>query len=135
VLVGLVDRVTGRMRTAGRVGRTVVVRLRFDDFSRATRSHTLPSATAATRPVLDAARALLAGARPLLRDRGLTLLGIAVANLDDADAVQLTLPFDGPPMALDTVVDRVKERFGAAALTRGVLLDKDPGWEMPRLPD
>ena len=42
-LVGLVDRVTRRMRAAGRVGRTVVLRLRFDDFSRATRSHTLPS--------------------------------------------------------------------------------------------
>ena len=31
----------GRMRAAGRVGRTVVLRLRFDDFTRATRSHTL----------------------------------------------------------------------------------------------
>src|SRR5712691_6361328 len=37
VVVGLVDRVTRRMRAAGRVGRTVVLRLRFDDFSRATR--------------------------------------------------------------------------------------------------
>ena len=45
----LVDRVTRRMRKAGRVGRTVVLRLRFDDFSRATRSHTLPHATAHTR--------------------------------------------------------------------------------------
>ena len=43
VVVGLVDRVTRRMRAAGRVGRTVVLRLRFDDFSRATRSHTLPA--------------------------------------------------------------------------------------------
>ena len=41
-LVALVDRVTRRMRAAGRVGRTVVLRLRFDDFTRATRSHTLP---------------------------------------------------------------------------------------------
>ena len=48
VLVGLVDRVTRRMRAAGRVGRTVVLRLRFDDFSRATRSHTLHRATAET---------------------------------------------------------------------------------------
>jgi DNA polymerase IV len=135
VLVGLVDRVTRRMRSAGRVGRTVVLRLRFDDFTRATRSHTLAGATANSRPILLAARALLAQARPLIQDRGLTLLGIAVTNLDGADAVQLTLPFDGPPPALDTAMDRVMERFGAAALTRGVLLGKDAGWEMPRLPD
>ena len=42
VVLGLVDRVTRRMRAARRIGRTVVLRLRFDDFSRATRSHTLP---------------------------------------------------------------------------------------------
>src|SRR5207249_11482608 len=51
VLVGLVDRVTRRMRAAGRIGRTVVLRLRFDDFSRATRSHTLPFGTAHTQTV------------------------------------------------------------------------------------
>ena len=53
VVVGLVDRVTRRMRRAGRVGRTVVLRLRFGDFSRATRSHTLPHATAHTQTILD----------------------------------------------------------------------------------
>jgi DNA polymerase-4 len=135
VLAGLVDRVTRRMRSAGRVGRTVVLRLRFDDFTRATRSHTLTGATASTTAVLVTARALLTEALPLIRARGLTLVGVAVANLDDADAAQLTLPFDGPPPALDTALDQVRDRFGAAAVTRGVLLGKDPGWEMPRLPD
>jgi DNA polymerase IV len=135
VLAGLVDRVTRRMRSAGRVGRTVVLRLRFDDFTRATRSHTLTGATASTTAVLVTARALLTEARPLVRARGLTLVGVAVANLDDADAAQLTLPFDGPPPALDSALDQVRDRFGAAAVTRGVLLGKDPGWEMPRLPD
>jgi DNA polymerase-4 len=135
VLAGLVDRVTRRMRSAGRVGRTVVLRLRFDDFTRATRSHTLTGATASTTAVLVTARALLTEARPLVRARGLTLVGVAVANLDDADAAQLTLPFDGRPPALDSALDQVRDRFGAAAVTRGVLLGKDPGWEMPRLPD
>ena len=67
VAVGLVDRVTRRMREGGRAGRTVVLRLRFDDFSRATRSRTLPRRDGVIRPVLAAARALLAAARP--RDR------------------------------------------------------------------
>jgi DNA polymerase IV len=135
-LVALVDRVTRRMRAAQRVGRTVVLRLRFDDFARATRSHTLPTATAGTEPVLAAARALLAAALPEIERRGLTLVGISVANLEDARAVQLTIPFEGRSReALDAAVDAVRDRFGPQAITRAVLLDRAPGVAMPLLPD
>jgi DNA polymerase-4 len=135
-LVGLVDRVTRRMRTAGRVGRTVVLRLRFDDFSRATRSHTLPYPTASTQTVLATARALLVTAAPLIELRGLTLVGVAVANLGDGRAVQLALPFDAHSSdALDLAVDEVRERFGTAAITRAVLLERGAGIAMPVLPD
>ena len=92
-MVALVDRVTRRMRRPQRVGRTVVLRLRFDDFTRATRSHTLPQATAHTDTILATARGLLAAATPTIERRGLTLVGVAVANLEDDDAVQLPLPF------------------------------------------
>jgi len=135
-VVALVDRVTRRMRAAGRVGRTVVLRLRFDDFSRATRSHTLPRATAQTHAILAAARALLATATPTIERRGITLVGIAVANLDDDDAIQLTLPIDRYTGAeLDAALDAVRARFGSAAITRAVLLGRDPGLTMPLLPD
>jgi DNA polymerase IV len=135
-LVTLVDRVTRRMRKAGRSGRTVVLRLRFGNYTRATRSATLPYATASTERVLATARTLVAEAFPLLESRGLTLVGIAVANLDDADAVQLVLPFDRRESeALDAVVDLVRERFGSAAITRGVLVGRAPGISMPLLPD
>ena len=135
-LVGLVDRVTRRLRVAGRVGRTVVLRLRFDDFSRATRSHTLPRATAHTQTILATARGLLTTARPMIEREGLTLVGIAVANLDDEDAAQLALPLerDGGA-ALDTAVDEVRARFGPGALTRAVLLGRDQGLSVPLLPD
>ena len=136
VLVGVVDRVTRRMRAADRVGRTVTLRLRFADFARITRSHTLPQATAGTEVVLSAARALFAEATPLVQARGLTLIGLAVGNLDDADAVQLTLPLDRPRSGpLDDVLDDVRTRFGTAALTRAVLLGRDRGVAMPLLPD
>ncbi len=135
-LVTLVDRVTRRMRTAGRTGRTVVLRLRFDDYSRATRSHTLPYPTASTERVLETARALLATALPTLEQRGLTLVGVAVANLDDAMTRQLLLPFDAHENeALDAVVDLVRDRFGTAAITRAVLLGRPAGLTMPLLPD
>lgn len=135
-LVALVDRVTRRMRTAGRVGRTVVLRLRFDDFTRATRSHTIPRATADTEAVLTVARALLATAGPLIERHGITLVGITVSNLDDSGAVQLSLPFRGVgPAALDLALDDVKERFGTSAVTRAVLLGRDQGLTVPLLPD
>jgi DNA polymerase-4 len=136
VVISLVERITRRMRSAGRAGRTVVLRLRFDDFSRATRSHTLPWPTAHTQTILATARALLATAMPMIRRQGITLVGVAVANLDDSGAVQLTLPFDRHSgAALDAALDDVRERFGSGAVTRAVLLGRDQGLSVPILPD
>src|SRR3979411_997068 len=91
-LVALVDRVTRRMRAAGRVGRTVVLRLRFDDFSRATRSRSLTQATAQTRTILDAVRDLLATVTPAIERQGLTLVGISGGNLHEDAADHLAMP-------------------------------------------
>jgi DNA polymerase IV len=136
VLVGLADRITRRMRAAGRVGRTVVLRLRFDDFSRATRSHTLPLATAHTQTILATARGLLTTATPMIERQGLTLVGVAVANLDDDRAIQLVLPFDRHSGgALDAALDEVRDRFGPTAVTRAVLLGRDQDRWVPLLPD
>ena len=136
ILVGLVDRVTRRMRKAGRVGRTVVLRLRFDDFTRATRSQTLPRATSHTHTIMATAQGLLATAAPLIDGLGLTLIGVAIANLDDDSAVQLELPFDRQSgTGLDAALDDLHARFGSSAVTRAVLLGKDPGLTVPMLPD
>jgi DNA polymerase-4 len=136
-LLALVERVTRRMRAKGRAGRTVVLRMRFGDFSRATRSRTLPRSTAATRTVLDAARSLYAEARPTIERRGLTLIGITVANLDPRDAgMQLELPLNGPSLdALDAVVDEVHDRIGPKALTRATLLHREPRLQTWLFPD
>jgi DNA polymerase-4 len=136
VLLGLVERVTGRMRKAERVGRTVTLRLRFDDFSRATRSFTLHEPTAETRTVIDTARALFATATPMIERRGLTLVGIAVSNLQNAVPAQLVLPFDGPNgIALDLAVDEIRNRYGSASILRAVLLGRSSGLTIPLLPD
>ena len=137
VVVNLVDRITRRMRAAGRSGRTVVLRLRFDDFGRATRSHTLPRATASTGVILAAARTLVNQAAPVVSERGLTLIGFAVCNIDREGSEQLELPFGNgcDTHTIDSAVDLVRRRYGNAALTRGVLLGRDAGWEIPHLPD
>jgi DNA polymerase-4 len=135
VVIGLVERVTRRMRGAGRAGRTVVLRLRFDDYTRATRSHTLPWPTSHSHTILVTARTLLAEAMPMIRRQGCTLVGVAVANLDDSGVIQLTLPFERHNGALDAALDQVRERFGADAVTRAVLLGRDQGLTVPLLPD
>ncbi|MFD1811148.1 DNA polymerase IV [Rhodococcus gannanensis] len=160
VAASLVDRVTRRLRRAGRVSRTVVLRLRFGDFTRATRSMTVGQATARTETILSAVRALLHEVRPLILDRGLTLVGVALTNLDREGAEQLALPLDlggedrvtggGPPdantvrsvpaaardaVALDAALDSVRDRFGSVAVTRAAMLGRDRGVSVPILPD
>jgi DNA polymerase IV len=136
ILVGLVDRLARRLRAGRRVCRTVMLRLRFSDFSRATRSHTLPEATAETGAILATARGLLAAAAPLIEAQGLTLVGVTLGNLEHDEAGQLGLPLARRrALALDAAVDDVRDRFGTDAITRAVLLGRDPGLSIPLLPD
>jgi DNA polymerase-4 len=136
ILRRIVDRITRRMRVAGRLGRTVTLRLRFDDFSRATRSRSLPHATASSERVHHVAHRLLADAWEMIEERGITLVGVSVGNLTNANAVQLTLPFERCEAdALDEAVDAVRERFGNRALNRVAGLGSDPGFSIPMLPD
>jgi DNA polymerase IV len=124
VVVSLADRITRRMRAGASVGRTVTVRFRFDDFSRATRSRTMPTASAATSAVLTTARAVIAEAMPVIRRRGLTLVGLTVTNLERGRAgEQLELPLGGRARnGLDAAIDELRDRFGVGAITRGTLL-------------
>ena len=116
--------------------RTITLRLRFDDFTRATRSRSVAEATADTESLLAVARGLLAIAMPTIRTRGITLIGITFANLSDDAAVQLAFPLDRPrSTAVDGAVDRVRERFGSRAITPAVLLGRDLGLSVPLLPD
>ncbi|MEA3040458.1 MAG: polymerase [Sphingomonadales bacterium] len=137
IVVALVDRVTRRMRASARIGRTVVLRLRFADYSRASRSHTLAEPTAATRVVLATARSLVGGAMPLIERQGITLVGLSISNLERARALQqLSLPLERrSAVALDTVLDAVRDRFGTTAITRAVLLGHGPHASTWLLPD
>ncbi|MFB8275641.1 DNA polymerase IV [Nocardia colli] len=135
-LHGLTDRLGRRLRAADRICRTLVLRMRFDDFTRATRSHTLPEATDHTETLLGAARSLLATAMPMIEERGLTLIGLALTNLADADPFQLSLPFEARATnTLDATLDDLRHRFGSAAVTRAALLGRGEGLSVPLLPD
>jgi DNA polymerase-4 len=133
-LAALVDRAARRMRAGGRACRTVVLRLRFADYERATRSQTLAEATTRTAVLLTIARRLLAGAADVIARRGLTLIGITLTNLCDAGTVQLALPLDRA-RGLDAALDDVHERFGSSAVRRGIHIGRPAEEGVPLLPD
>ena len=134
-LLSLVDRVTRRMRNAGRTGSTVTLRLRFQDFTRSTAARTLPRPTAHTGEILDAARALLRARLDEIHERGCTLVGVSVSGLDD-HAAQLMLPLDVTATpALDDTLDAVRDKFGASAVKRAVQIDRREREPQPILPD
>lgn len=134
-LLSLVDRVAGRMRSAGRTGSTVTIRLRFGDFTRSTSSHTLPRPTAHTLTILDVARQLLASRAAVIAEKGITLIGVSVGSLDD-NPMQLTLPIDVVGGAtIDDAVDAIRDKFGSKSLRRAVQVSRMERDAMPILPD
>jgi len=136
ILTQIVDRLGRRLRDHDRVCRTIVLRLRYGDFAKATRSRTLRSPTERTAVVLAVARGLLAAALPEIEQRGITLVGISLTQLGRADSVQPELPLDWEDGArLDTVLDAVRDRFGSTSVARATQLGRDPGWSTPLLPE
>lgn len=136
ILTQIVDRLGRRLRDGDRVCRTVVLRLRFGDFAKATRSRSLGAPTDRTARLLTVARMLLAAAQPEIAERGITLIGISLSQLDHADRVQPELPFDWDDgERLDTVLDAVRDRYGATSVARAAQLGRDPGWSAPLLPE
>lgn len=114
----------------------MVLRLRFGDFTKATRSRSLRAPTDRTAILLTVARALLAVAHTEIAERGITLIGISLSQLDRVDRVHPELPIDwGDEARLDTVLDDLRDRYGATSVSRAAQLGRDPGWSSPVLPE
>ncbi|MFG1603974.1 DNA polymerase IV [Actinoplanes sp. NPDC049265] len=137
VLAALADRVTRRMRAAKRAGRTVTVRFRFNDYTRATRSRSMLEASMRTASILATARTLLTENSSLIASRGLTLIGLAVSNLDTDGYQQLELPFSSAPDVdqLDSALDAVRDKYGSSSIMRADTLGRELGPSVPVLTD
>ena len=135
VLLEVSDRVSSRLRSGGRVGKTVTLRLRFGDFTQASRSRTLSQATSTTDVIHSCVRLLLGDAWPHIEQRGLTRVGLSVSGLGPDRAMQLMLPFGGTQRTdLDAAVDDVRDRFGRDAIGRAALVGKISP-DVPLLPE
>ena len=138
----LVDRTARRLREAGRATRTISVGLWFGDFSRASRARTLAFPTDETETILAAVRELFEASREEIAEKDLTLIGISLGNLRNADTVQMELPLAEEAggrvkdnAALDQAVDDVRQRFGDGLIKRASMIDADQGLPVPTLPD
>ena len=119
-LFRLANQVAVRLRSAGLVGRTVLLKLRYADFSTITRSRTLSEPTDLGRRIYEEVRASYdaLGAHPLVR-----LIGVRIEQLAPSGGQQLGLwDTDGLWREAERAVDGVSERFGRGALGPASLL-------------
>jgi DNA polymerase-4 len=116
------DRVARRLRRQGILGRTVTLKVKYDDFKQITRSRTLPLPTDSTETIYGEVLALFAG---VPRGRKIRLTGVSVSGLS-AGRGQLHL-FENREESrrrrLDTALDAIRHRYGAGAVRRGRLWD------------
>ena len=126
-MLRLSERVAARLRSAGLLGRTVTIKVRFADFTTITRSRTLPEHTDVARTVYRTARALF---EALGLDRArLRLVGVRVEGLVDAVAGHHQLTLDERPHGwrdAEQAVDRAGARFGAGAVRPASLVGEQP---------
>jgi DNA polymerase-4 len=126
-LLRLSERVGARLRTAGYVGRTVSIKVRFADFTTITRSRTVRDPTDVSRDIYGVAVALY-DALGLDRAR-LRLVGVRVEGLVDTGDVDEQLVLDAPEHGwrdAEEAVDRAARRFGRGAVRPAALVTHEP---------
>jgi DNA polymerase-4 len=119
----LSERVAARLRASDAVGRTVVIKVRFADFTTITRSRTLPEHT-------DVGRVVYATARDLFLRLGLDrarlrLVGVRVEGLAPATVGHRQLALDERPQGwreAERAVDRASARFGPGVVRPAALV-------------
>ncbi len=140
-LRGYAESVGAGLRRIGRRARCVTLKLRYDDFTTLTRSHTLPRPTHVDEELYRTAEALLR--RQLTRDgRAVRLIGLTASQLVD-QALQLSLSSDllderrpAPELRTDALlgsIDRLRAKYGHRAVETGLTFFdpyvSSPDWE------
>jgi DNA polymerase-4 len=115
------DNVASRLRKEGLKGRTITLKIKFDDFSEMSKSCTIAHSTDSTKFISDSAKALLLN-KPLKRKA--RLIGVAVSSLKEFEKnSQMALFGNGSDSKrerkVDKAVDEIRERFGGKMISRG----------------
>ena len=131
VAFSLTEAVGFRIREAGLKGRTVNLKLRFDDFHTITRSQTISVSTDQTDTIWKIARILLSKAF-MTKTSPVRLVGIGVANfgddLEQKDLFNFAAERSEHPVKgelIDKLSDDIRHRFGNKMIARGKSLGSD----------
>jgi DNA polymerase-4 len=119
VLLGQVEQVARRLRKHGLRARTVHLKIRDGAFKTNTRADTLPEATDQTKILWESTRELF-DKWAVTSFKPVRLIGMGATSLT-RDPEQLALFVDrasDQQKRLDRAVDRIKDRFGTAAIGR-----------------
>ncbi len=129
-VIYLTECVGYRLREAGIKGKTVTVKIRYDDFRTITRSRSLDFYTSATDDIWREARLIL---RQTLKDKpvSIRLAGVRVSGFGENKGRQTTI-FDGiadetglkdprsdKKQLLDSLTDEIKNKYGKESIKRG----------------
>ena len=120
--LALSQRVGARLREEGYRARTVVLKVRLANFTRLTRSRTLPSPTDVAADIYHVARELYLGLPGT--HRRVRLLGVQATGLVPAGEQQLALLRSERWGDVERAVDRIERRFGRGAAKPAALLDR-----------
>lgn len=121
-LLWLSEKVAGRLRRYKFRGKTIQLKIRFEDFTTYTRDKTLKDYTALTEDIYSVGLHLFKEFQPL--PRPVRLIGISVANLSDEKGLQLSLwdVENARKFKLEKIMDELQEKFGKTALTHAQTL-------------
>jgi DNA polymerase IV len=131
-LVNLADRAAGRLRAHGLAAGRVTVKIRRADFTTYTRQRAMEPPTQDTAVVSRTAQALLAEWLGIQPDAAVRLLGVGVGDLQVLRQADLFSQVSPKNSRLDATIDGIRERFGAALVTRASLLPRSSGGTEPR---
>src|SRR5262249_1042390 len=124
-LWGVCEKVSGRLKAKALAGATVTLKLKSADFRLRTRARSLGAPTQLAAKIFDASRELLAREAGSTRFR---LIGIGVTALacaQGADPGDLVDQRGRRSAAAEDAVDRLREKFGPAAVIRGIALEEE----------
>ena len=129
-ILRLAQKVAARVRRQGHLGRTVVLKVRFADFTTITRSRTLDTPTDVGQVIYTTAVELYAALR--LQRARIRLVGVRLEGLLDAATRVEQLIFDDSAAdpadrrAAEVAADRLRERFGRDVVRPARLWDPQP---------
>ncbi|QKW15599.1 DNA polymerase IV [Verrucosispora sp. NA02020] len=126
-LLALAEKVGGRLRAGGLVGRTVSLKVRMADFRTVSRSRTLDVPTDVAREMFDTAWSLYTALAPGERIR---LVGVRAEGLTPADETPRQLALGAPERGwreAEVAADAAAARFGRSVIGPASLLGgRDP---------